>query len=34
MSDKGMDSDSEGEDMEKEKFKKYIKAASDMLIEF
>lgn len=29
-----MDSDSEGEDMEDDKFKKYIKAASDMLIEF
>jgi hypothetical protein len=29
-----MDSDSEGEDMEQNKFNKYIKAASDMLIEF
>lgn len=34
MSDKGMDSESSGEDMEKGKFKKYIKAASDMLVEF
>jgi hypothetical protein len=29
-----MDSDSEKEDMEQKKFSKYIKAASDMLIEF
>ena len=29
-----MDSDSSGEDMNKEKFKKYIKAASEMLVEF
>ena len=29
-----MDSESEGEDMQKDKFKKYIKAASEMLVEF
>lgn len=29
-----MDSDSEAEDMQHEKFKKYIKAASEMLVEF
>jgi hypothetical protein len=34
MSQSGMDSESEGEDMQKDKFKKYIKAASEMLVEF
>ena len=34
MSLDGMDSDSAGEDMEEVQFKKYIKNASDMLVEF
>ena len=29
-----MDSESDTEDMQKDKFKKYIKAASEMLVEF
>jgi hypothetical protein len=29
-----MDSGSDTEDMQKDKFKKYIKAASEMLVEF
>ncbi len=32
MSEEGMDSDSAKEDMENGKFKKYIKAASEMLV--
>jgi hypothetical protein len=32
MTENGMDSESEGEDMQKDKFKKYIKAASEMLV--
>ena len=34
MSDGGMDSDQQCEDMEIDKFQKYIKNASDMLVEF
>jgi hypothetical protein len=34
MSQSGMDSGSDTEDMQKDKFKKYIKAASEMLVEF
>ena len=34
MSQDGMDSDSAGEDMEDGKFKKYVKNATNMLVEF
>ncbi len=34
MSDEGMDSDSEGEDMDKNKFEKYMNGAKKMMIQF
>ena len=34
MSDDEMDSDSEGEDMDKNKFEKYMNGAKKMMIEF
>ena len=34
MSDNGMDSDGSEEDMDEDKFKKYMKNVSDILVEF